>query len=153
MILEGDDFIMWRNYVSSISKEYQFKAPATNEQIISIKEELNVELPQKLIELYNETNGVYGNYGISLIWSTEQIVKENLFCRTIHEYRDSMMPLDNFLFFSDAGNGDLFGYRIVNGSIQNDDIYVWNHEDDSRTVIASSLEEFIKGWVTGGISV
>ena len=144
---------MWKNYVSSISKEYQFKVPATKAEVISIKDELNVELPNKLEELYNGTNGVYGNYGSSLIWSTEQLVKENLFFRTIHECRDFMMPLDNFLFFSDAGNGDLFGYTILNGRIQNDDIYVWNHEDDSRTVIASSLEEFIKGWATGEISV
>jgi len=144
---------MWKNYISDISKEYQFKTPATNAELASIKKELNVELPKKLEELYSETNGVFGEYGIYLIWSTEQIVKENLFFRTIHDFRDNMIPLDNFLFFSDAGNGDLFGYQLINGCIQNEEIYVWNHEDDTRTVIASSLEEFISGMINGGISV
>jgi SMI1-KNR4 cell-wall len=104
-------------------------------------------------DLYNQTNGVYGNNGISFIWSIEQLIRENIFLRTIHEQRDFIKPLDTFLFFSDGGNGDLFGYSIVNGSIQNEDIYVWNHEDDSRSVIAISLEEFIKGWIVGEISI
>lgn len=144
---------MWKDYLSSISKECQFKASATETDILTIKKELNINMPEKLAELYKETNGVFGNYGISLIWSTEQIVKENLSFRAIHEYRDSMMPLDTFLFFSDAGNGDLFGYSIVNGRIQNEEIYVWNHEENSWRVIAPSLEDFIKGWITGEISV
>lgn len=62
------------------------------------------------------------------------------------------MPFDNLLFFSDNGCGDLFCYRILNGCIQTEDIYVWNHEDVSRTWVASSLEEFIKGWITSEIS-
>jgi len=144
---------MWKDYLISISKECQFKAPATEADISLIKRELDIYLPKKLADLCKETNGVFGKYGISFIWSTEQMVKENLFFWAIHKQIDSMRSLDTFLFFSDAGNGDLFGYSIENGSIQNDDIYVWNHEDDSRRVIASSLEEFIKGWILGEISV
>ena len=145
--------IMWKDYINSISKECQFKAPATATALLSIKTELNIKLPKKLTDLYNETNGVYGNYGISFIWPTEQVIKENIFFWTINEHRDSMELLDTFLFFSDAGNGDLFGYSIKNGSIQNEDIYVWNHEDDSRSLIASSLEEFLRGWIIGEISI
>lgn len=144
---------MWKGYLSSISKECQFKAPATETEILSIKKDLNIDLPKKLADLYYETNGVYGNYGISSIWSLEQMIKENLFFWTLHEHKESMKPLDTFLFFSDAGNGDLFGYSIENGNIQNEDIYLWNHEDDSRSIIASSLEEFIKGWIGGEISI
>jgi hypothetical protein len=144
---------MWKDYLSSISKECQFKASATETEILSIKKELQIDLPKKLSDLYTETNGVYGNYGISFIWSTEQVVQKNIFFWTIHEHRDLIKPLDTFLFFSDAGNGDLFGYSIVNRSIQTEDIYVWNHEDDNRSIIASSLEEFIRGWIVGEISV
>jgi hypothetical protein len=144
---------MWIDYLSGIYKECEFKAPASEAEIASIKEDLNVGLPAKLAGLYNETNGVYGSYGTSFIWSTEQMVRENLFFRTLHEYRDLIKPLDTFLFFSDAGNGDLFGYAIEDGMIQSEEIFVWNHEDDGRSVIASSLEEFIKGWIMGEISV
>lgn len=146
-------YSMWRNYISILSKEYYFKAPATKTELAQIKEELSVELPIKLLELYGETNGVFHAYNFPLVWSTSQIVKENLSFRNLDAYRDCLMPFDNLLFFSDAGNGDLFGYRIVNRIIQTDDIFVWNHEDDSRKIIAPSLEKFIKGWITGEISV
>lgn len=110
-------------------------------------------MPPNLLNLYNETNGVFDEHGYPLIWSTGQIVEDNLFFRHFEDYKDIYMPFDNLLFFSDAGNGDLFGFAILNGSIQKDDIYVWDHEDDSRTWIAASLEEFIKGWITEEITI
>lgn len=133
---------MWKNYLSSIIKDCQFKAPVTEIELISIKKELNIELPKKLIELYNETNGVDGKY-FSYIWSTETMVRENLSVWDMEEFENYKKP-DNLLFFADAGNGDLYGYLVLNGKVQNEDIYVWNHEDCSQRVIASSLEEFIK---------
>ncbi|MFL0584604.1 SMI1/KNR4 family protein [Solibacillus silvestris] len=142
---------MWKNYLSSIIKDSQFKAPATEKEIISIIKELNTELPKKLTELYKETNGVDGEY-YSYIWSTDQMVRENLSVWDIEEFENYKKP-DNLLFFVDAGNGDLFGYLIVDGKVQNEDIYGWNHEDGSQKIIASSLEEFIKGWYSGGISI
>ncbi|MCM3790062.1 SMI1/KNR4 family protein [Domibacillus indicus] len=144
---------MWKNYIKTISKEYHFTAPATNAEITLIKEKLNVELPPNLLNLYNETNGVFDEHGYPLIWSTGQIVEDNLFFRNFEDYRDIYMPFDHLLFFSGAGNGDLFGFAILNGNIQKGDIYVWGHKDDSRTWIAASLEEFIKGWITGEITI
>lgn len=143
----------WKNYIESISKDYHFKAPGTNIEIAHIKEELNVQLPEKLQEVYNETNGIFDKYECPLIWSIEQMIKDNLFFRNFDDYKDIYMPFDHLLFFSDAGNGDLFGYRILNGSIRDEEIFVWNHEDDSRTWISSSLENFLKGWITGEITV
>jgi len=144
--------LMWSDYISSISNEYSFKAPATNTEIIQIKDRLNVELPEKLLELFSETNGVFDSFGCPLIWSTSHIVKDNLFFRNFGDYKDIYMPFDHLLFFSDNGCGDLFGFKILNGSIQTEDIYVWNHEDDSRTWIAPSLEKFIKGIITDEIT-
>ncbi|MEK4404666.1 SMI1/KNR4 family protein [Sporosarcina sp. FSL K6-6792] len=144
---------MWKNYIEKISKEYYFKAPATNSEITFIKKELNIELPKKLLDLLNETNGVFDKFDCPLIWSTGKIVEDNLFFRNFDDYKDIYMPFDNLMFFSDGGNGDLFGFAILNGSIQKEDIYVWNHEDDSRTWIASSLEDFIKDWITSEISI
>ena len=143
---------MWRDYLSSISKECQFKAPATELELLAVEKELDVDLPNKLIDFYNETNGVFGQYSVPFIWSIEQMVRENLLVRNIEGLENYTKP-DNLLFFSDAGNGDLFGYSLVNGKVQNEDIYVWNHEDSNQRVIASSLEEFLKGWISGEISV
>ena len=40
---------MWKNYLSCIIKDCQFKAPVTEIELISIKKELNIELPKKLL--------------------------------------------------------------------------------------------------------
>lgn len=143
---------MWKDYISAESKEYSFKQPASKVEINQILEELGVELPEKLLELYSETNGVFDSFNCPLIWSTSQIVKDNSFFRNFSDYKDIYMPFDHLLFFSDNGCGDLFGYRILNGDIRTEDIYVWNHENDSRTWVAPSLELFITGWITGEIT-
>ncbi|CAN7262600.1 SMI1/KNR4 family protein [Rossellomorea sp. LjRoot5] len=139
----------WKAFFSSLSKECQFKPPATESEIVAVKDTLEIELPRRLAQLYNETNGVYGDYGISFIWSTEQTIRENVFCRNTHQQSD----VNSLLFFVDAGNGDLFGYLIENGRIQSEDIYIWNHENGSRRVVAVSLEEFVEGWIMGELSV
>ena len=144
--------MMWKEYLSNISKECTFRAPATEIELLLIEKELNINLPQKLIDFYHETNGVDGQYSIPFIWSTNQMVRDNLLVRNIEELESYRKP-DNLLFFSDAGNGDLFGYLLVEGKVQSEEIYVWNHEDGSQRVIASSLEDFLKGWISGGISV
>lgn len=143
---------MWSDYISTISNEYSFKRPASKAEITQITENLSVALPRKLFELYSETDGVFDVFNCPLIWSTSQVVKDNLFFRNFIDYKDIYMPFDHLLFFSDNGCGDLFGYRILNGYIHTEDIYVWNHEDDSRTWVASSLEGFIKGWITSEIT-
>ena len=143
---------MWEDYISTISKEYSFKPPVPKTDITQITRELNVDLPKELLELYNETNGVFDTFNCPLVWSTSQVLEDNLFFRNFIDYKDIYMPFDHLLFFSDNGCGDLFGYRILNGYIHTEDIYVWNHEDDSRIWVASSLEKFIKGWITSEIT-
>lgn len=142
---------MWKNYISNIVEDAQFNAPVTEKELRSLKEELNIELPKPLIELYRETNGVKGPY-YSYIWSTKMLIKENLSVLRIEEFENYKKP-DNLLFFVDAGNGDLFGYLIINGKVESEDIYVWNHENGSQRVVAPSLKEFIKGWYSEEISI
>jgi SUKH superfamily protein len=63
------------------------------------------------------------------------------------------MSFENLLFFGDAGNGDLFAYKVLGGRASNIDIFVWNHEDDSRTFIAGSLKNFLEYWLTGKLKI
>jgi len=64
------------------------------------------------------------------------------------------MPFNHLLFFGDAGNGDQFAFSIhADGKIYRPDVFVWNHEDDSRTWIAPSLKTFFEWWSAGRISL
>ncbi|RAV16739.1 SMI1/KNR4 family protein [Paenibacillus contaminans] len=144
---------MWTDLIKELTQDYKFYVPATESQLLEVENSMNIELPVSLKELLQESNGVTDEYGTSIIWTLERIKKDNLEFRSNDDFKELYMPFDHLLFFSDAGNGDQFAFPILNGKIIKDDIYVWNHEDDSRTWISSSLSSFIKGWLNGAISV
>ncbi|MCU4761971.1 SMI1/KNR4 family protein [Bacillus cereus] len=143
---------MWKETIHSISSNLSLKNPATKEELIEIQKCLLVELPNDLSQLLQETNGIAGEYG-DFIWSVSKIKTENMNMRNIVDFKDLYMPFDCLLFFTDGGNGDLFGYSILNGIVQRDDIYIWNHENDSRTWVAPSLEIFMEWWESGKITI
>ncbi|WP_134687290.1 SMI1/KNR4 family protein [Brevibacillus migulae] len=143
---------MWKKHLENILENCEFNEPAQSTKIEEIQTVFNIELPNELLSLLEETDGVRDEFGCDLVWSAGRIIGENKELRK-EEFRDLYMPLDCLLFVADAGNGDLFGYAIINGSIQRDDIYVWNHEDDSRTWVAPSLKKFIEWWNDGTIKV
>jgi hypothetical protein len=144
---------MWKNFIDNISDDYHFNEPASKSAIEKINAELNVVLPNELIQFLTETDGARDKFGCYLIWSANKIVKENKEIRSCEVSKEHYMPFENLLFIADAGNGDLFAYRILNGLIEYNDIYCWDHETDSRKWVAPSLKDFIKGWITSEISI
>ena len=138
-----------------------FAEPALIEDIELVEGILEIAFPEELRSFLLATNGLRermktdkweGDVGY-VVWSIEQIEKENLFLRSYEDYRDVYMPFDHLLFVAPAGNGDLFGYSILNGKIRRTDIFAWNHEDDSRVWEAPSLQRFIEWWKLGKIKL
>lgn len=144
----------WKDFIKSITTDCNFNPPATETEIAKIEDMFQVRLPDELKDFLRETNGVeYSEYDLPLVWDTDQIQQENYDMRSGKTFKEMYMPFDPLLFIADAGNGDLFGYRVLNGVIDNCDIYTWNHEDDSRTWVAPSLQVFIEWWHEGKISI
>jgi hypothetical protein len=84
------------------------------------------------------------------ILPTERIEKDNFEMRHLQEL-NCYMPFEHLLFFADAGNGDKFCFPISKkGEIRND-VFSWNHEDDSRCWCAPSLKIFIEWWYEGKV--
>ena len=144
---------MWKQLVESLEKDAEFFAPATPEQTYQVEEMLRVELPEELKSLLAESNGIFGSYGLGLIWPTQRISEDNLAFRRDFEPGDLYEEFDTLLFFADAGNGDQFAYKITDGRILTREIYAWNHEDDSRTVVAPSLKDYLEGWLQETIEI
>ena len=90
-----------------------------------------------------------------LVWSVADIKAKanNLKFRNNPNFKKLYMSFDNTLFFGDAGNGDQFAYPICDGVIRRPDIFVWNHENDSRMWIAPSLQRYLEWWLTGRITI
>lgn len=144
---------MWRGILEKLSADLKFQPPASDSEIARITHDLGVQTPDELREILSESNGVVGEYGLGLLWDGTRICEDNLRFRNSSDFPNLYMPFDNLLFFGDAGNGDQFAFTILRGGVTRSDIFVWNHEDDSRSWIAPSLKTFYEWWLTGKITV
>ncbi len=155
------DIIKWRELIGEAEKEakrnYQFLSPITDEEIKEFEKKLEVEFPDELLSLYTTTNGIQELLGDqiigNLIWSSDEVIERNLEMRNTLDFSDLYMPFDCLLFLADVGNGDLFGIPELNHKFPRLDIFLWNHEDDSRTWVASNLYQFVKAWILGNLKV
>lgn len=154
----------WKEYIKTGLKQqdeatsFDFNLPAPDNSIIELRRQLGLdELPKVLEEVYGQTNGIiqtfHGEHIGELIWTVERVTEINKEYRNSPDFKELYMSFDQLLFFSDAGNGDLFGFVTLNGRFGRNDIFVWNHEDDSRTWVAPDLTMFIEWWTNGTIKV
>lgn len=145
---------MWREIIQAACADWAFASPASDASLAEIEAALGVALPEELSALLRETDGVsHREYGYSLLWSAKTILEQNLEFRSYPDQNELYMPFDPLLFFAEAGNGDQFFFPIQAGGIHRADIFVWDHETDSRTWIASNLQSFIDRWGSGVLSV
>ena len=144
---------MWRETLQKMSSDLTFKAPATDAEIDQINVELGIQPPDELRSLLAESNGVDGEYGLGLLWDVDRIIEENRRFRTTSDFEELYMPFDCLLFFGDAGNGDQFAFPVLKGIVLRPDIFVWNHEDDSRSWAAPSLQTYFDWWLSGKLTI
>jgi len=138
----------WQELVQGFNPDCNFAPPATEEVLAEVEEALGVAVPEELLGLWRECNGITGKYGAG-IWSAEETIRENLELRSYPEQNDLYMSFDPLFCFAWAGNGDLFFFPIQAGGIHNADIFIWNHENDSRMWVANDLELFVNKWFRG----
>ena len=143
----------WKTYITSLHSRAAFHAAAAADDLQRTESGLRVALPRDLRALLAQSDGVAGRYGEGLVWPSAQILKVNLEFRSSPSFRDLYMPFDALLFFADAGNGDQFAYRILNGRATEHDIYLWDHENDSRSWKASTLRQYLEWLSTGRMQV
>ena len=144
---------MWKELISDLTDNAQFGPPGSVLHLESIESELGVTLPDELKSLLQESDGVAGEYGLGLIWNIDRIRGDNLRFRQDPDFKSMYMPFDNLLFFADTGTGDQFAYPIrADGTIWRNDIFIWNHENDSRTEVAASLKDYLEGWLSGTLT-
>lgn len=153
----------WINYVSQIKKEddsttYRSNFSEDILQIQHLKQQFNLtELPEELEELYTQTDGISealdDNIIGELIWPINRVIETNKKLRSYEAFKELYMSFDQLLFFSDAGNGDYFGFITLNGKFNRNDVFVWDHETDNRIWVAPDLKTFIDWWLSGKIKV
>lgn len=154
----------WKTFLSAIHQVeptagFNFELPIDEALLVQFHQTFGLTLPDQLTQLYEQTNGVQQTIIVNskkivigdLIWPLEYTIRQNIEMRTHSTFANLYMPFDHLLFFADAGNGDLFAFAVLNKKIRNPDIFVWNHENDSRTWVAPSLEQFVEWRIQGKI--
>jgi hypothetical protein len=134
---------VWAEMIAELTESVRFFPPAAEVAIQYSQRALGHPLPGDLVDLLRETNGVEGEYGLvwsGLVWPVERIVEDNLTFRTSSEFGQLYMPFEALLFFADAGNGDQFAFVLRD---DRRDVFVWDHETDSRTWVAPRLVEYL----------
>jgi hypothetical protein len=144
---------MWKELAKQHSSAVVVQAGASESAIQQAERALGVLFPDDLRGCLLESDGIEGEYGLGVVWSLEQIIRENRSFRETAAFRELYMPFDCLLFFADAGNGDQFAFAIQAGEIRRDDVFVWNHENDSRTWAAPSLSKYLEWWLSGKLTV
>jgi hypothetical protein len=95
-----------------------------------------------------ESDGIDGEYGLGLLWNIDRLRRDNIEFRTYPDFRELYMPFDGLVFFADAGNGDQFALSLTG----NCEVFLWDHENDSRTWVATSVMKYLEGFMAGGIT-
>jgi hypothetical protein len=119
----------------------KYAPPASAEEIANAEKALGCPLPGELREVYQQSDGIWAHYGTDLIMPIHEVLKENERLRHSPLLRDLYMPFDHLLVFGGTGNGDFLFFPIrIDGSVSTD-VFLWDHETDSRSYFANNLKD------------
>ncbi|MFH8350290.1 SMI1/KNR4 family protein [Streptomyces sp. NPDC018045] len=131
---------MWKDLARSAWPGTEFNAGAPVSALADVEHRLDDSRPAELTSLLRQSDGVRGPYGVDVVWPLQQIVDQNLHVRLDTAFAELYMPFDALLFFGDNG-GDQFAF--VRAS-RRPDIFVWEHEEDSRRWTARDLHAYLQ---------
>jgi hypothetical protein len=137
--------------------------PASVDANIAVAEAAQLaSLPDSLRSVLLETNGVMDMMAMDgndwfesmwLLWNVEEIVEQNRYYRDGSAKGLYERDFTNWVLFAGAGtDGILFAFPVVDGRCDSR-VIVWHPIMDVLDELAPTLEEFLRGWLTGTITV
>ena len=145
---------MWREFIESFKPDSEFSEPASAAEIAQVEQGLRVSLPDDLRGLLQETNGVAFSPAVPgmeeasyccLVWSTDEMLEENLTFRQFDEdYPEEFEQLSELLFFASELNGDPVAFRVSDGRVSNPAVVAMSHENyGERWEMSASLRDYL----------
>ncbi|WP_180989767.1 SMI1/KNR4 family protein [Streptomyces cahuitamycinicus] len=130
----------WRELVEAFPSA-ELRDPAYPGTLDRIESVLGQPLPGDLRAFLLESNGLADDYGTDVIWSADRILGENLSFRNDEQRKSLYREFDALMFFGDNGGGDQFAFVR---RPERDEVFVWDHETDSRILLAPSLKRYLR---------
>ena len=147
--LVRQDASVWIELIGRWTSNAVFAEAARVEEVEACEHHLGHPLPAEVRELLLETNGVEGEDGLEVVWPVDRIRTDNIMLRTSPELAALYMPFDPLLFFAEAGNGDQFAVVLRDDRT---DVFLWDHETDSRTWAAPDLATYLESLLDGRLT-
>lgn len=132
--------IMWRQAALEVFPEAGLREPVQASELAEAERRLRRTLPTELKQLLLESNGVIGQTSVDTVWPIDQIVERNLLLWSDESFAQLYMSFDALLFFGDNGGGDQFAFVR---KPHRPDVFVWEHESDSRRWVANNLRDYL----------
>jgi SMI1/KNR4 family protein SUKH-1 len=158
---------MWQELIEDLTAHEQpigdlepgpdFFRGATPAQLDVVEREIGLQLPASLRELLGESNGIFVEFGQHLIWNTDELVMYNqppwvLLVNALdwHDFPDKQ----RLLFFGDAGvDGIRFGFPVTSENHVSEQVFAWYPIGKEQIHKASSLRDYVEGWLTTRLTV
>lgn len=131
---------MYAKLLKEYAKNIEFsklKPAATEDEIQEAEKKLDIMFPKELRVFLEETNG--DDY---LCLPVSRIVEDNLQLR--RGLDPEFFNANEYLFIAENGCGDYYGYKIEDGEIRSNSIYIWEHEEFEVRMVAVGIAELIK---------
>lgn len=148
---------------SDTGSKPEFYPAASADEIAEAEKRLNTRLPESIRSLLLETNGVMDMMAIDggewfesmwLLWTVAEIVEQNEYYRSRNNHGTYDRDFRELVFFAHAGCDSIsFAFPAVERGGCAPTVSVWRPIEDELEELAPSLETFLRGWITGRISV
>ncbi|MEE1787648.1 SMI1/KNR4 family protein [Streptomyces sp. SP17BM10] len=132
---------MWRQLILELAPDAELAAPASDDTLADVERALGQRVPPDLAGLLRECDGVVRR-GLDVVWDAARIARDNRGFRTTEDFRQLYMPFEPLMFFGDNGGGDLFAF--VRTPERDHDVFVWDHETDSRSMVTGRLRQYLE---------
>ncbi|MDB4928149.1 MAG: putative heavy metal transport/detoxification protein [Myxococcaceae bacterium] len=132
----------------------RFEVGAAEAHLVRAEQVLGAAFPSELRTLLAECDGITEMMDIEgqpietgwLMWPVAAVLEEHS-----NSERDTSGPPDSWLVFGHAGvDGVLFGYDRDKAVGQ---IWAWHPIETRGQLMATSLAGFLKGWITGELTL
>lgn len=132
----------WKELAVTCISEVRFHSPVNPIEIQKSEISLGRKLPEELSSLYLETDGIFDRTGANIVSPLSDVVGDNLDLWG-DGYKDLYMSLAPLFAFGGPGNGDRFFVPITPNGNYRKRVYLWDHENDSRTWLANGIRDLL----------
>jgi cell wall assembly regulator SMI1 len=130
----------WRDKINLCFPACKLSNPAPKALILDSESKLGRTLPADLVALLSESNGFTTARGDSVIEPIDYIISDTL---DLWSYEDLYIAPKTMVAFGGPGDGDRYFFPILPNGEYKDEVYLWDHETDSRKWISQSLADFL----------